>query len=143
MAGGVVIDVERGDVDYPEGAPVAVKHDYLGNAVGGNPYVPYTKEEEDAISPNQLYYLLGMQAIEDNHQSAVFEDGGDEETFARRVGIQGKSFVVSPYMARTSLLNAKTRPAVALSVGASINMDRETITGGYPKVSTPSFVGWA
>lgn len=143
MAGGVVIDVERGDVDYPEGAPVAVKHDYLGNAVGGNPYVPYTKEEEDAISPNQLYYLLGMQAIEDNHQSAVFEDGGDEETFARRVGIQGKSFVVSPYMARTSLLNAKTRPAVALSVGASINMDRETITGGYPKVSTSSFVGWA
>lgn len=141
---GVVIAIDPKDAEYPDDSPVAVKLDVWNDTVvGANPYTPYTKEEEDAISPNQLYYLLGMQAIEDNHQSAVFEDGGDEETFARRVGIQGKSFVVSPYMARTSLLNAKTRPAVALSVGASINMDRETITGGYPKVSTPSFVGWA
>lgn len=28
-------------------------------------------------------------------------------------------------------------------LGASVAMDRETISGGYPKVNTPSFVGWA
>lgn len=47
------------------------------------------------------------------------------------------------YAASTSLLGAMIRPTLVLDRGNSINMDRETITGGYPKVSTPSFVGWA
>ena len=47
------------------------------------------------------------------------------------------------YMFRKSLLGAGTAWQDALTFGASILMDRETITGGYPNVSTPSFVGWA
>ena len=47
------------------------------------------------------------------------------------------------YVFRASLLNARTRWTSALAFGNSVGMDRETITGGYPKVNTPSFVGWA
>ena len=47
------------------------------------------------------------------------------------------------YGCATSLLGAKVTHTLQLDRGHSINMDRQTITGGYPKVSTPSFVGWA
>lgn len=47
------------------------------------------------------------------------------------------------YCSATSLLGAKVLPTLQLERGASIHMDRQTITGGYPTVSTPSFVGWA
>ena len=47
------------------------------------------------------------------------------------------------YTVRRSLLGAETMSSDLLQFGASVNMDREVITGGYPKVSTPSFVGWA
>lgn len=47
------------------------------------------------------------------------------------------------YTARRSLLGAATHWSSALAFGGSLGMDRETITGGYPAVSTPSFVGWA
>lgn len=45
--------------------------------------------------------------------------------------------------AQRSLLGATVTPEPGLDRGASINMDRQTISGGYPVVSTPSFVGWA
>jgi hypothetical protein len=45
--------------------------------------------------------------------------------------------------AQRSLLGATVIPEPGLDRGASINMDRQTISGGYPVVSTPSFVGWA
>lgn len=51
---------------------------------------------------------------------------------------QGYSFDFS-----ASLLLSTIRHADPLSFGNSINMDRQTITGGYPTVNTPSFVGWA
>lgn len=47
------------------------------------------------------------------------------------------------YAARRSLLGACTYWSSALAFGGSLGMDRETITGGYSAVSTPSFVGWA
>jgi hypothetical protein len=47
------------------------------------------------------------------------------------------------YAARRSLLGALTLPDPTKDFGSSIAMDRETITGGYPTVSWPSFVGWA
>lgn len=47
------------------------------------------------------------------------------------------------YIFRASLLGAGTKWGEPLTFGASIAMDRESITGGYPKVNTPSFVGWA
>lgn len=47
------------------------------------------------------------------------------------------------YVARMSLLGAMTIPRAGSVRGESINMDREDIAGGYPKVNTPSFVGWA
>lgn len=47
------------------------------------------------------------------------------------------------YAGANSLLGAAIFPRITIDRGASINMDRQTITGGYPKVSTPSFVGWA
>ena len=42
-----------------------------------------------------------------------------------------------------SILGAQVLPVLGAERGASINMDRQTITGGYSPVSTPSFVGWA
>lgn len=47
------------------------------------------------------------------------------------------------YTVRRSLLGAETMSSDLLQFGASVNMDREVITGSYPKVNTPSFVGWA
>lgn len=47
------------------------------------------------------------------------------------------------YLARRSLLNATTYWTTPLQFGNSVGMDRETLTGGYAPVSTPSFVGWA
>lgn len=49
------------------------------------------------------------------------------------------------YRTCSSLLGSLvfTPAASMLQFGESIGMDRQTITGGYPKVSTPSFVGWA
>ena len=47
------------------------------------------------------------------------------------------------YTARHSLLGATTAWVDPFTFGLSVNMDRETITGGYPTVATPSFVGWA
>lgn len=47
------------------------------------------------------------------------------------------------YMARRSLLGATTYWTTPLQFGNSVGMDRETLTGGYSPVSTPSFVGWA
>ena len=64
--------------------------------------------------------------------------------------IEERALIFSPilqqgftYAARSGLLDAKTRWSDAFAFGASINMDRETITGGYSPVATPSFVGWA
>jgi hypothetical protein len=47
------------------------------------------------------------------------------------------------YLAMRGILGDTVYPENPFEFGASINMDRQTITGGYPKVSTPSFVGWA
>lgn len=47
------------------------------------------------------------------------------------------------YACANSLLGATVTHTLQIDRGYSINMDRQTITGGYPKVSTPSFVGWA
>jgi len=47
------------------------------------------------------------------------------------------------YSAAHSLLGAKVRPVLGLDRGVSIHMDRSAVTGGYPTVNTPSFVGWA
>jgi len=47
------------------------------------------------------------------------------------------------YRAARSLLGAKITPIVDENFGYSVDMDRETISGGYTKVSWPSFVGWA
>lgn len=47
------------------------------------------------------------------------------------------------YTARRSLLDTVTYWSDTLHFGASINMDRESITGGYSTVNWPSFVGWA
>lgn len=74
----------------------------------------------------------------------------DVDSASGGTSIEELALVASPilqqdfdYMARRSLLSAKTRWSDAFAFGASINMDRETITGGYSPVSTPSFVGWA
>ena len=45
--------------------------------------------------------------------------------------------------AAAGLLDAAIYNTDALKQELPIAMDRQTITGGYPKVSTPSFVGWA
>lgn len=55
-------------------------------------------------------------------------------------GVFQKGFT---YSMRCSLLGAETRISNPLQFGESVNMDREVVTGGYPKVNTPSFVGWA
>lgn len=47
------------------------------------------------------------------------------------------------YVFRTSLLGARTHWTTALTFGHSVGMDRESLTGGYVPVTTPSFVGWA
>lgn len=47
------------------------------------------------------------------------------------------------YRALRSILGALVTPKVDLEFGDSISMDRESISGGYPKVHWPSFVGWA
>lgn len=47
------------------------------------------------------------------------------------------------YAASRSLLDAMTYWQSPKQFGASIGMDRQSITHGYPTVQTPSFVGWA
>lgn len=47
------------------------------------------------------------------------------------------------YACATSLLGARVTHTLSLDRGASIGMDRQSITHGYPTVSTPSFVGFA
>lgn len=73
--------------------------------------------------------------------TSEFEDGvyawAKFQNNPRRV-VQGFSRA-----AADSLLSAQIRPELSIERGCSINMDRQTISGGYPKVSTPSFVGWA
>lgn len=51
---------------------------------------------------------------------------------------QGYSFEFS-----ASLLLAAVRHVDPFAFGMSIHMDRQAITGGYPTINTPSFVGWA
>lgn len=73
-------------------------------------------------------------------------DGEDGETTAERMYLTSPTTLLQrgfSYAYRRSLLNARTTWTSALDFGASNNMDRETITGGYSPVSTPSFVGWA
>lgn len=50
---------------------------------------------------------------------------------------------VEPRRAMSSLLGCSIYNDRPDAFGASIGMDRETITGGYSPVSSPSFVGWA
>lgn len=47
------------------------------------------------------------------------------------------------YACASSLLGATIKHTLQVERGYSIHMDRQTITGGYLKVNTPSFVGWA
>ena len=47
------------------------------------------------------------------------------------------------YACAERLLGARVTQTLQLDRGASIHMDRHEITGGYTKVNTPSFVGWA
>ena len=73
-------------------------------------------------------------------------DGEDGETTAERMYLTSPTTLLQrgfSYVYRRSLLDARTTWTSALDFGASNNMDRETITGGYSPVSTPSFVGWA
>lgn len=46
-------------------------------------------------------------------------------------------------VAADSLLGATIRPQLSVKRGTSVAMDRQVINGGYTKVNTPSFVGWA
>ena len=46
-------------------------------------------------------------------------------------------------VAADGLLGDTIRPQLSVMRGAPIAMDRQVITGGYAKVNTPSFVGWA
>jgi len=79
-----------------------------------------------------------------DHAPTTVEDAGGESSIEEWV-IRDESILQRDfdYTARRSLLGAKTQWDDPFAFGASVNMDRETISGGYPKVRTPSFVGWA
>lgn len=73
-------------------------------------------------------------------------DGDGAETSVERMYLHSPTTLLQnsfSYTFRRSLLNACVSWADPLDFGASIGMDRETITGGYSPVATPSFVGWA
>lgn len=116
---------------------------YPDDVVQGD-YAAFTEMEADGLCP--LYHFARMAEVTDEHQKATFDTTPDAETvaYALRVAVKGETFMDGcAKFARDSLLGAKTRPIAMIERGTSVHMDRETITGGYPKVSTPSFVGWA
>lgn len=72
--------------------------------------------------------------------------GKDGDTSLEKQFLESKRTLLHgdfDFVFRRSLKGAVTQWGNPLMFGNSINMDRETITGGYPKVNTPSFVGWA
>lgn len=93
-----------------------------------------------------LGYLLDPPSASDNHLE-VQTVYGDKAAYdvAVRGSTQLPNMFTSNfhYRAARSLLGAKITPIVDENFGYSVDMDRETISGGYTKVSWPSFVGWA
>lgn len=125
--------------------PASEASDRYTDDVRQGDYVGFTPDEASDLCP--MYGLAGMGELRDEHQEAVFDTDtvdADAIPYALQVAVRDKTFMDGcDKVARMSLLRAMTLPIPTLDRGASINMDRETITGGYPKVNTPSFVGWA
>lgn len=99
--------------------------------------------DDDTRGDCDAFEYLGLQELSDVHIEADLAAG------------EGKPFVLEDqaapvwlvegfaYQAARSLLGACIAPVAQRNRGASLNMDRQTINGGYSTVSTPSFVGWA
>lgn len=100
----------------------------------------------DHIGPAGVAYEAG----DDINISAEYDDGSHRllDRYVTDGGLDQPVFCAGfSYRAMRSLLGAAVLPDITAGIGsafgASIEMDRETISGGYSKVSWPSFVGWA
>lgn len=108
--------------------------------VSGTP-VPWMPAENPVTCHDLHAIVWGEYTLEPTRVDGVDGSTSIEEMLLdnpNRVFQNGFSYIF-----RASLLGAGTKWSEPLTFGASIAMDRETITGGYPKVNTPSFVGWA
>src|SRR5690606_18728007 len=88
----------------------------------------------DQINFTAPYYVDGA-VVEESLYDRYRTDGlgSYKPMFAVDFGYRGQS----------SLLGARVARELGFDFGESVAMDRETISGGYSKVSWPSFVGWA
>ena len=89
-----------------------------------------------------VYEMVGLRDLIDDHIETEFPDG--PKAWSLQDGTNHDWLMDGfAYEGARSLLSAVIEPMPMLDRGNSVNMDRQTISGGYPKVSTPSFVGWA
>lgn len=90
----------------------------------------------------QPFFYCGMHELQDDHINLpLANENGKAWALQEASGrwlLEGFA-----YQSARSLLGSRVFPIAQADRGASIHMDRHAITGGYPTVNTPSFVGWA
>lgn len=127
--------VESGVYVYRDDGAGFVDPEHAGDAT------PY--EANDSIAGQcEPFYYCGLQEIVDSHIGLPL---ANENGKAWALQEKDANWLLEgfSYQAARSLLGAKILPVATTDRGASINMDRQAISGGYPTVNTPSFVGWA
>lgn len=108
---------------------------------GTGDYSPTNVSTNSVSCPSTVAFFNSLPTS--NNPIKCESEGGEVTLVYTYLDNEGAILRTNNYVARQSLLGANTVPDVNLNFGASIAMDRETISGGYPKVNWPSFVGWA
>lgn len=98
---------------------------------------------DDTEGDCEAYRYLGLQELTDAHLVGDLAEDEDMDFVLQDLGTPSWLVEGFAYQSAKSLLGACVVPTAMYQRGASLNMDRQTITGGYSPVSTPSFVGWA
>jgi hypothetical protein len=98
---------------------------------------------DEVLGDCDAFEYLGLQELSDAHLVGDLADGVAKPFVLESLASTEWLVDGFAYQAARSLLGASLAPTAMRERGASLSMDRQTITGGYPKVSTPSFVGWA
>lgn len=127
------------------GTNVYVSGSFSRNAGDDSPeeYSVYGDKEIIKACSFTKHLFIG-EVADDPIETETAASKGDKVRWARNapdhVGAMLDGFT---YACSNSLVGASITHTLQIDRGYSINMDRQSITGGYPKVSTPSFVGWA
>ena len=141
--------LRRGNENYKSassyGEEVSLDGSFSFNTSDGAPESYSAEGEQDVIKACSFTERLFIGDVADDPiETETASSKGDTVRWESRAPDTAEVMLGGfTYACASSLLGAAITHTLQLDRGYSINMDRQTITGGYPKVSTPSFVGWA